>query len=179
MSRTNPFKKKLRAASRTLLMYSEGLEDETFLKYLRGLYSRDTGVSVKIRNGKGGDPMSVIINASNEPGDYDHRVVVLDNDATDSDMKLARQEAKNRNVTLIENTPCLEAILLSVLNAAKDYSSKRSPECKKEFESNYSDAKKRTDIREYERVFPKTLLDSQRSKVSALNTFISLMEGKF
>ena len=54
MSRSDPDKKKRRAASQTLLMYGEGLGEEVFLKYLRGLYARDSGVAVTIRNGKGG-----------------------------------------------------------------------------------------------------------------------------
>ena len=41
------------------------------------------------------------------------------------------------------------------------------------------DAKKRTDISEYGKVFPKDILDCQRSKVTELDQFILLMEGKF
>ena len=75
MSRTNPYKKKRRSASRTLLMYGEGLGEEMFLKYLRSLYARDSGVAVTIRNGKGGNAVNIIIDASNAPGDFDKRVV--------------------------------------------------------------------------------------------------------
>ena len=178
MSRTNPYKKKVRAASRTLLMYSEGLEDEVFLKYLRSIYSQNSGVSVKIRNGKGGDPASVVVNASNEPGDYDHRVVVLDNDVSEESMTSARQEAKKRNIELVENTPCLEAVLLTILNKGKSYADKKSAECKKEFESTYLDSKERTDTREYEKVFPKNILDDRRGEVAILNRLLILMEGK-
>ena len=178
MSRTNPFKKKRRAASRTLLMYSEGLEDEIFLKHIRALYSRDSGVGVKIRNGKGGHPADVIINAANEPGDYDRRIVILDNDFPEADMRLARQEAEKRNIMLLENTPCLEAVLLAILNDGKSYADKQSPWCKKEFESKHLDSKKRTDVREYEKIFSKIKLDGVRPKVPELDKIISLMEGK-
>ena len=178
MSRTNPYKKKLRAASRTLLMYSEGLEDEVFLKHVKGLYPRNSGVSIKIRNGKGGDPWSIVVNASNEPGDFNRRVVIVDNDSSKESMDPAKQEAQNRNIELFVNTPCLEAVLLSILNNGKSYSDKKSPDCKKEFEASYIDAKKRTDIDEYSKIFPKALLDGQRSKVSELELLIALMEGK-
>lgn len=178
MSRTNPFKKKHRAASRTLLMYGEGLEDEIFLKHIRSLYSRDSGVGVKIRNGKGGHPVDVIINAANEPGDYDQKIVILDNDFPEADMRLARQEAEKRNIILLENTPCLEALLLAILNDGKSYADKQSLWCKKEFESKHLDSKKRTDIREYEKLFSKIKLDAVRSKIPELNMIISLMEGK-
>jgi len=39
MSRTNPFKKKRRAAKTTMLVYGEGQAEEMFLKHLRSLYA--------------------------------------------------------------------------------------------------------------------------------------------
>ncbi len=94
MSRTNPYKKKRRSASRTLLMYGEGLGEEMFLKYLRGLYSRDSGVAVTIRNGKGGTATNIIANAINEPGAFERRIVILDNDKGEQEMGHARVEAQ-------------------------------------------------------------------------------------
>jgi len=177
MSRTNPFKKPRRAATQTLLMYGEGLGEEVFLKYLRSLYARDSGVALTIRNGKGGNAIDIIVDASNAPGGFDRRVVVLDNDKDRVEMDHARQEAKTRKVEIVENTPCLEALLLAILNDGKNYSVKSSSECKKEFESNYLDKKKRTDIGEYAKYFPKSLLDSKRSNIPELKKLISIMEG--
>lgn len=176
MSRTNPYKKKRRSASRTLLMYGEGLGEEMFLKHLRGLYSRDSGVAVTIRNGKGGTATNIITNAVNEPGSFDRRVVILDNDKSEQEMNQARTEAHQRGVELLENTPCLEAVLLSILRPGQNFSGKTSAWCKSEFESNYLNKKKRTEIGEYGKVFPKTTLDAQRARVAGLNTIISLME---
>ena len=178
MSRTNPYKKKRRAASQTLLMYGEGLSEEMFLKHLRGLYSQNSNIAVTIRKGKGGDAISVVIDAANAPGAFDRKIVILDNDKGNAEMTKARQEAKRRSIILFENTPCLEAILLLVLNDGGTFNSKTSGWCKKEFESKYIDKKKRTEPSEYEKVFPKTLLDKQRSKNLKLNTLISFMEGK-
>ena len=176
MSRTNPYKKKRRAASQTLLMYGEGLGEEMFLRYLKGLYARDSGVAVTIRNGKGGNAVNIVIDASNAPGGFDKRVVVLDNDKGDSEMQQARQEATNRGIELIENTPCLEAVLLAVLNDGKNYSDKQSAWCKQQFQSDYLDKKKRTELNEYGKIFPKILLDKQRAKVRELGMLISTME---
>ena len=176
MSRTNPYKKKRRSASRTLLMYGEGLGEEMFLKYLRGLYSRDSGVAITIRNGKGGTAMNIIINAVNEPGAFDRRIVILDNDKNEQEMSRARTEAKQRGVELLENSPCLEAILLSILRDGQPFSNKTSAWCKSEFESNYIDKRKRTELGEYGKIFSKTILDTQRVNVSELNALISLME---
>ncbi len=176
MSRTNPNKKKRRSASRTLLVYGEGLGEEVFLKYLRGLYSKNSGVEVKIRNGKGGTPINIVISAVNEPGSFDRKVVVLDNDKSEQEMNSARNEAKRKAIELIENLPCLEATLLSILRSGQSFSNKASVWCKSEFESNYLDKKKRTDVAEYPKFFSKNLLDSQRTKVAELNVLIELME---
>lgn len=176
MSRTNPYKKKRRRASRTLLMYGEGLGEEMFLKYLRGLYSRDSGVAITIRNGKGGTATNIIINAVNEPGAFDRRIVILDNDKNDQEMNRARTEAKQKGIELLENSPCLEATLLSILRIGQSFSNKTAAWCKSEFESNYLDKKKRTELGEYGKIFSKTILDTQRANVSELNTLISLME---
>lgn len=177
MSRTNPYKKKRRSASRTLLMYGEGLCEEMFLKYLRGLYSRDSGIAVTIRNGKGGAAINIITNAVNEPGAFDRRIVILDNDIDKQEMNRARNEAKQKGVELLENSPCLEATLLSILRTGQSFSEKTSVWCKNEFESNYLDKKKRTELGEYEKIFPKATLDLQRKNVVELNTLISLMEN--
>lgn len=178
MSRTNPYKKKRRSASRTLLMYGEGLGEEMFLKHLRGLYSRNSGVAVTIRNGKGGTATNVITNAVNEPGAFDRRIVILDNDKSEQEMNRARTEASQRGVQLLENTPCLEAVLLTILRPGQNFSGRTSAWCKSEFESNYLNKKKRTEIGEYEKFFPKTTLDTQRNSISELNAIISLMEGQ-
>jgi hypothetical protein len=175
MSRTNPYKKKRRSASRTLLMYGEGLGEEMFLKHLRGLYSRDSGVAVTIRNGKGGTAVNIITNAVNEPGAYDRRIVILDNDKSEQEMENARVEARQHGVEVLENSPCLEATLLTILRPGQSFSGRTSAWCKSEFESNYLSKKKRTEIGEYGKFFSKDTLDTQREHVPELNILISLM----
>jgi|SRR3989339_304611 len=177
MSRTNPYKKKRRSASRTLLMYGEGLGEEIFLKYLRGLYSRNSGVAVTIRNGKGGTAINIITNAVNEPGAFDRRVVILDNDKSEQEMSQARTTARQRGVELLENSPCLEATLLAILRPGQSFSGRTSAWCKNEFESNYFDKKKRTELDGYDKIFPKTTFDTQRSNLPELEMLISMMEG--
>ena len=179
MSRSNPFKKKRRVANRTLLIYGEGLDDETFLKYLRWLYSFGRNVQVTVRSGTGGSAVNVVIQAFREPGDFDRKIVVLDNDKESQEMIQARQEAQRRSIELLENTPCIEAMLLAVLKNDASSGSKSSKWCKTEFESKHIDEKKRTELAAYLKVFPKTLLDSRRSKVKELNRLISLMLGEF
>ena len=178
MSRTNPYKKKRRSANRTLLVYGEGFCEEVFLKYLRGTYSYNSGIAVTIRNGKGGGAIEVVVSASKEPGDFGRRVVVLDNDKSVQEMSKVRFEAKSRNIELLENTPFLEALLLAILRKGVSFSKKPPAWCKSEFESNYLDRHKRTEIEEYQKVFPKDMLEKRRKDIPVLNQLILIMEGK-
>ena len=118
-------------------MYGEGLGEEIFLKYLRSLYAYNSGVSVTIRNGKGGNSKNIVINAINEPGDFERRIVILDNDKSQMEMTDALEEAKKRGVEILENSPCLEATLLLILRSGKNFSTRKSSWRKSEFESNY------------------------------------------
>ncbi len=177
MSRSNPYKKKHRKAKKTILIYGEGLGEEIFLKYLRLLYNYESGVSVIIRNGKGGNPKSIVVNAINELGYFERRIVVLDNDKGEQEIKEAFKECKKNNVEILLNTPCLEATLLCILNPNKIFETKNSSWLKKEFEKKYMSRKKRIELDEYKNIFPKELLDNQKEKVKELNILINIMQG--
>lgn len=176
MSRTNPLKKKRRQANKTLLVFGEGMGEEMFLKHLKKLYCCNTGVAITIKRGKGGDAVNIIIDADKIPGDFDRRVVVFDNDKPKDEMNSARTEAKKRNIEIIENTPCLESLLLLILGVTPD--KKKSAECKKYFETNYIEKSKRNEPREYEKLFPKKFLEEKRKSIKELNIIIEIMEGK-
>ncbi len=81
-------------ANRTLLVYGEGMCEEMFLKHIKGLYSYSANIAVTIRKGKGGNAVDVIIDADKVPGDFEKKVVFLDNDKTSEEMQKARKEAK-------------------------------------------------------------------------------------
>lgn len=176
MSRTNPYKKKKHQASKTLLVFGEGFGEEMFLKHLKSLYSYKSNVAITVKKGKGGDAQSIVIDADRTPGAFDRKIVILDNDKAKTEMAKARQEAKNRNIELVENTPCLEFLFISILD--KKPNEKNSDWCKGEFESKYLDKKKRGEMSEYIKLFPKKLLDNQRLKISELNKLVLIMEGK-
>lgn len=177
MSRTNPYKKKRRQASKTLLIFGEGSGEEMFLKHLKILYSYKSNVAITIRKGKGGNAQNIVIDADRVPGAFDRKIVVLDNDKTKTEMAEARREAKNRSIELVENTPCLEFLLISILD--KKPSGKNSNWCKGEFESKYLEKKKRGELSEYIKLFPKKLLDTKKSKISELDKLVLIMGGKW
>ena len=176
MSRTNPYKRKKRQASKTLLVFGEGFNEEMFLKHLKALYSYGNNVAITVKKGKGGDAQNIIIDADKILGDYNRKIVVLDNDKPKVEMTKARKEAKDRNIELIENEPCLENLLLLILD--KKISGKNSRWCKGEFEGKYLDKKKRGESEEYVKLFPKKLLEERRLEIAELNKLILIMEGK-
>ena len=176
MPQANLLKKKSRRASKTLLIFGEGLCEEMFLKHLRSFYSYNTGVAVSVRRGRGGNAYSIVVDAHRIPGAYNRKIVVLDNDNPEPEMNRARAEAKKRGIKLLENTPCLESVLLSIVNGKPI--GRSSSWCKSEFELKYMEQGKRGELGEYVKVFPKSLLDAQRAKIPELNQLIDVMEGK-
>lgn len=176
MSRTNPYKKRRRSAHKTRLIYCEGLEDFVVIKYLRGLYSQDSGISCKVLRGKGGSADGIVAQASSVQGAYDDRRVVLDNDKPKAEMTKARQIARQKGIKIIELRPCIEALLLSILEPRKKIHAKSSSWCKKEFESRYISDRQRSNIKRLESLLPKYLLDTRREGNEALNKIIKLFE---
>jgi len=175
MSRTNPYKQKRRQAKQSFLVYVEGLHEENFLKHLRALYTRESGKNIKIVRGSGGSTDTLITRAIREIGDYDKRVIIFDNDKPRVEMDLARKNAKSKNITVIENTPCLEALLLTILNPGTEYSRKSSSWCKKTFQQDYIDYRSRLNNQTYLEIFPKKLLDFRRVTVPVLDKILSLI----
>ena len=176
MSRTNPYKKKRRQANKTLLVFGEGLDEEMFLKHLKSLYSFESNFAITVKKGKGGDAKNIVIDADKIPGAFGRKIVILDNDKPPAEMNKARQEAKKRHIELIENTPCLESLLIEILD--KKPIGKNSQWCKDEFESRYFNKKKRGESSEYTKLFPRELLDVRMLKIPELNKLILVMRGE-
>ena len=94
MARTNPYKKPPRKAKKTILFYGEGSAEEVFLKHLRKVYARNSGVAVTIRNGQGGTADGIVEKASCYFGAFGKRIVLLDNDKPKAEMERARRIGK-------------------------------------------------------------------------------------
>jgi hypothetical protein len=169
--------KKQRFVAKTILIFGEGLDDKTFLDHLKKEYCmRNSGVSVTTKKGKGGDPISIVEDAKNASGLYDKTVVVLDNDKSEEEMNKARDVAKKSGIDLYENTPNLEAFLLNILEEKRKFPN--SATYKSEFEKKWIHEDDRDDLKEYERVFPKSLLEYRRSGILVLDVLIKIFEGK-
>ena len=176
MSRTNPYKKKKRQANKTLLAFGEGMNEEIFLKHLRKLYCCNTNVAITVKKGRGGDAENIVLDASKVPGGFNRIVVVLDNDKPKKEIQKARAMAKEKEIELIENTPCLEHLLLLILES-KNISTE-SKKCKKVFEDEYIEKRLRRESYKYDKYFTKEMLEEKRKTIKMLNSVINIMEGK-
>lgn len=168
---------KKKKQKRTVLFFGEGADENAFLKYIRRLYAHNASVKITIRDGNGGSADMVVKKASNFTGDFDHRIAMIDNDKPQKEMTAARKMAKESNIDLIECEPCLEGLLLTIIEQ-RSVSSKTSKQCKREFEKKHICENKRCDVDEYARVFPKDVLDDARKRIPELDRIIRFMEGK-
>jgi hypothetical protein len=152
------------------------MNEEVFLKHLRKLYCYDTNVAVTIKKGRGGDAKNIVLDAYKVPGEFNRKVVILDNDKPKNETKKARQLARDKEIELLENTPCLEHLLLLILDS-KEISA-NSKRCKKIFEEKYIEKTQRKEMYEYDKYFSKKLLDKKRENIKVLDDIIKIMEGK-
>lgn len=160
--------KKIRLQRRTLLIVGEGDCEVAFLQYLRSIYCcHSAGVNVTIRNAQGGGPDSVINHVVRQLrlGNYDHQIALLDTDIVWSPrlLKIARQN----KIEMIGSTPCLEGLLLSILN--KPLPTKSSV-CKKNLQS-FCKADM-TEWRHYESHFPKEVFQKARQILTELDQLL-------
>lgn len=174
MSRSNPHKSKKRQAKQSILIYAEGLDEEQFLRHLKSLYSRNTDYAFKIVRGYGGSASGIVTQTLRIPGDYYRRVVVLDNDKPDQEMTMARELASQHSIYLFENTPCLEATLLTILDSRNIYKTKSSPWCKKHFQQHYLSKGSHSQLDQLNRLFPLEKLNENMSRVPELAKLIAL-----
>ena len=159
---------------RTILFYGEGASENVFLRHLKNIYANDLGIKITIKNGNGGSPDMVVRKAINREGDFGIRVVIVDSDRPE--IEKAREIAGEKGIHLLENEPCLEALLLRILNIGKFTENKSSKYYKKEFEKKHICENKRCDIDEYAKIFLKKVLDSRRKEIGELDRMIGFVE---
>lgn len=179
MSRTNPFVRKPRKANRTVLAIGEGKTEGAFLRFLKKRYCKiDNGIAVKIIDARGGDPRCVIDYAikQTQNAEYDCVFVLLDADRPCPDTH--KKKARKKNIELIWCRPCIESLLLQILEPGFDGSTKTAVNCKQLFETKYLDKKAKLEPENYEALFGLELLERRRSEISELNNIIKFMVVK-
>ena len=166
-----------RSVRNTALIFCEGAHDRTFIQFLIAVFAPGRGVvSFQTRQGRGGSADGLVLSALKVPGDFNSRLVKLDKDRDVVEIERAIQIARREGLILNFSVPCLDAMLLNILNPGTDYSKQSSTDCKQEFEKGYIQQSKRTDPSAYRPFFNKGNLTAARSRISELNELISFIE---
>lgn len=167
---------RVRSVRKTALIYCEGAHDLAFVRHLINTYTNAGKTSIRIRakQGKGGAPDTLVMEANNVLGGFDRRAVKLDRDRADSENKKAEDASEKLGIVLIWSKPCIEALLLEILEN-KDFSAYKSKTCKQRFEKHYIPSGKRTDSRAYESLFPLSIIEAARKKLPELEALVQFI----
>ncbi len=172
MARSNPFIRKPRQPNWTVLVVGEGETEKAFLQYLKYIYiKREDGIFAKVECAHGGGPECVIIHSIKlNPRHYDRAFVLLDKDRPCHASYL--KKAKTKKLELVWCDPCIEGLLLKILKPVFNSSIHKTSECKRLFEDNYLDANEKLLPKQYERYFPRGLLEDRRHQVPELEKIL-------
>lgn len=165
---------------KTLLIFCEGEADQTFLRHLRSIYcanQKPSAPKVSVKKGRGGSAHNLIIDAFRVPGLFTKRAVKLDSDRGKEEAEKAKQTATSKKINLLFSNPCLEALLLQILDPKTKISSWSSSKCKSEFERRFIPKLKRTQTSVYRDIFTKEILDEARARLPELDEIVVFMLG--
>ncbi|MCG5371159.1 RloB domain-containing protein [Providencia rettgeri] len=162
-------KKSIRKVKKTLLLVGEGFSEKAFLSHLVSLFSKG-GYKISITTAKGKGPSNVISHAVSckKNSGYDMVAVLLDTDLTWPAQKV--REAESRKILLIGSTPCLEGLLLDILQQKKF---DKSAECKNKVQKMLGD--NLTDKKVYRQIFTEEVIFSAAKKIETLSKLISIL----
>jgi hypothetical protein len=166
---------------KTILIVGEGETEKAFLQHLKELLvSREADFVVKVECGSGGGPKGVVqktirLRSSRA---YDKCFVLVDADRPfEPDSKLEERMRKKPRVEMLKSTPCVEGLLLAVLQHRNfSQTSTTSDYCKREFETNYIPADKKTDKRAYAERFTEEVVRNRRATVVELEAILRAMQ---
>ena len=174
--------KKIQHRRQTIFIYCEGKTDALFVQHLKKLYLLRGTKHVTIKPGTGGDPYTLISKIENnaQVRDYDEKYIVLDSDDKNKEelQKIEKSaQAKDKDIELIWQKPCLEGVFLRILNN-EIFIKEKSECCKSKFNKIYTPDNTHLSEKLLEELFTKNILDSKRQEIQELNWLITLMEEK-
>lgn len=178
MSRSDPFIIKPKCAKSTALFFCEGQTDEAFIKYLKTLYNRNSGLFITTSNAGGFDPEYIIetgITRFRGIG-YDHGYIILDTDKKWPPESI--KKAERYNIKLIGCTPCIEGLYLLILEPSFNPESLSSAQCKAKFEHAYLNKHHKLDWRHYAKIFPINILEEAKKRILILDIIINIVSNK-
>jgi len=168
----------IRKQKNTVFGFGEGESEQIFLKHLRSLYSANK-TSVKVDNAGGGEPSHILEKAVRIRSNiaYNHSFLLLD---TDKEWKESlSDEARKKSIELIGSSPCLEGLLLSILEPRANYNNRSSSDCKRHFQDIYLNADRAITDVDCAQLFQKNILDQAKVGIQPLRRIIEIMEGNF
>lgn len=171
--------KRKRGVVSTLLLVSEGETEAAFLKFLKGTFvSRGSGIAVTVRNARGGSPESVIAFAKKQLNGraFNRCLIVMDTDRPWPQPPPARIQRVPIEYVKVE--PCIEGLLLQIIDPDDYQRSWDTEACKREFENRYLDSKRKLDHRNFDRILSRDFLLSRQCHVPALDAIVRALAAQ-
>jgi len=140
--------------------------------------TREMDVVVKVECGAGGAPKSVVERAVRLKGvsAYDKCFVLVDADLPfECDAELERRMRKKPHLEILTATPCIEGLLLAILDVNFSPSAVTAGECKRIFERRYLPKDRKTYKHSYARIFSRQMIDARRGSVPELDAILRAM----
>lgn len=173
-------RQKFRHTKKTVLIVGEGPTEKAFLQYLKDQYiTREMDIAVQVECGSGGSPKSVVEKAVRLKGSraYDKCFVLVDADLPfEPDGELEKRMRRKPRIEMLNATPCIEGLLLAILDTGFSKQTTTSVESKRMFETKHLPEDKKTDKRSYERIFSRQVIEERRSEVLELDAILKAME---
>jgi hypothetical protein len=156
------------------LIYGEGPSEEAFLCFLKATFvRRGSRFEIRTASDEGGDPVHVLRRCLRARGsvEFTSRIILMDTDRPwhpDEVIALAAEE----NIRLLPSSPCLEGLLLEILEQRPPAD---SGECKRLIHAMIPEAKM-MDPRDYTPLFPRDLLMERAFEIPTLDALIRFLE---
>lgn len=163
------WKTKTRTVSHTTLLVVEGDTEKAFVFYVRSLFARQCGTRLTIECAYGGSGDAIVAHALKLCPGYDRRAVLYDADRPPASKTLLAK-SESQKIERIVSTPAIEAVLLAILGQPVP---RDTEGCKTALAARIPDSL--TDVRNYPRHFPETLLREKAVSVPALKQLLALM----
>ena len=165
---------RIHRTKRTRLIYCEGAADKAFLDCIKSIYASET-YNVDIKPGTGGDQINLAETAVRVGSFYEDKYLKIDGDR-DQDWESSsyagvEEFGQINDLIILKSIPMLEKLLVNILEPSKSLNDSR---WKGYFERTYISESKRTDVREYKRLFAKSILDEARARLPELQALIDI-----
>ncbi|EKE69145.1 hypothetical protein B3C1_15889 [Gallaecimonas xiamenensis 3-C-1] len=165
------FQRRKRFIKETLLLVGEGFSEKAFLSLLKTYFSNGNyKISVVTAKGKG--PSNVIDHAisTKRHNGHNYCLALLDTDLPWPKSKV--QNAEKEGVTLVPSTPCLEGLILKIMNRRVPTTNN---ECKDVVHPLLKGAP--CDRESYERLLSKEIIEDRMIDIPELKSIVDKIRG--